>query len=144
MRIELERELYKKYPKIFRQKDLSMKETCMCWGIECGDGWYKLIDDLCRKVQKYIDEHDVEQVEAIQVKEKFGGLRFYVCYAVDKVRKMIDKAEIESYKTCEECGSRKGVKQTEGGWVSTLCKKCMKKLEEEREEQRKKYEEERK
>lgn len=34
MNIELQEKLFEKYPKIFRQKDLSMNETCMCWGIE--------------------------------------------------------------------------------------------------------------
>ena len=38
MRPAKEKELLEKYPKIFLQYDLSMKETCMCWGFECGGG----------------------------------------------------------------------------------------------------------
>ena len=34
-----EQELIKKHPKIFRQKDLPMTHTAMCWGIECGPHW---------------------------------------------------------------------------------------------------------
>ena len=34
MKKELQDKLYNDFPKIFKQKDLSMKETCMCWGIE--------------------------------------------------------------------------------------------------------------
>ena len=49
--------LFKKYPKIFRQKDLSPTVTAMCWGIETGEGWYGLIDLLCEEIQHMIDEH---------------------------------------------------------------------------------------
>ena len=84
MKKELEDKLFEKYPKIFRQKDLPMNETCMCWGFECGDGWYNILDILCKQIQWHIDknlkEDELEgnvQVEATQVKEKFGGLRFY-------------------------------------------------------------------
>ena len=77
MNPELESKLFSKYPKIFRQKDLSMQETCMCWGIEHGDGWYKIIDILCYLLQGDINNNNYPQIEAVQVKEKFGTLRFY-------------------------------------------------------------------
>ena len=86
MRSDLQQKLYKKYPKIFAQKDLSMKETCMCWGIDCEDGWYSLIDCLCAQIEnhmynersqaKYEKREPHEYIQATQVKEKFGGLRF--------------------------------------------------------------------
>ncbi len=128
----LEKKLFTKYPKIFRQKDLNMQETCMCWGIECGDGWYWLIDNVCGSIQNYIDDNKgVEQVEASQVKEKFGGLRFYTSGNDDRIDGMIWLAESLSYKICENCGSQDNVKQTKG-WIVSLCHKCteerMKKL----------------
>jgi hypothetical protein len=128
----LEKKLFTKYPKIFRQKDLNMQETCMCWGIECGDGWYWLIDNVCGSIQNYIDDNKgVEQVEASQVKEKFGGLRFYTSGNDDRIDGMIWLAESLSYKICENCGSQDNVKQTKG-WIVSLCPKCteerMKKL----------------
>ena len=36
-------------------------------------------------------------------------------------------AESLSYSICEVCGSTEQVSQTPGGWVETLCKKCMEK-----------------
>ena len=51
MNKENQDKLFEKYPKIFRQKDLSMDQTCMCWGIECGDGWYPILDALCAEIQ---------------------------------------------------------------------------------------------
>src|SRR3990172_2708662 len=84
MNIKLEAALYKKYPKIFRQRKLPMTETCMCWGISCGDGWYKIIDDLCADIQVFCDQNKC-QIEATQVKEKFGTLRFYTGASCDSV-----------------------------------------------------------
>ncbi len=78
MRIDLENKLFEKYPEIFKQKDLSKTETCMCWGICVPDEWYNLIDVLCSNIQWYIDQNDVSQIEATQVKSKFGRLCFYV------------------------------------------------------------------
>ena len=142
MKAELQKKLFEKYPKIFRQKDLPMTETCMCWGIECGGGWYWLLDQLCDAIQRYCDarngsigysgevaepERHLFQVEAVQVKEKFGGLRFYISSGDDQIYGMIDLAEHMSYNICEECGAIEDIKQTKG-WIKSLCPKCMEKL----------------
>ncbi|MBN2428345.1 MAG: hypothetical protein JXK94_08415 [Deltaproteobacteria bacterium] len=54
-----------------------MSETCMCWGIDPGDGWYNLIDELCGFLQWQSTHNGYPQSIARQVKEKFGQLRFY-------------------------------------------------------------------
>jgi len=125
MKIELDEKLCKDFPKIFVQRDLSPQETAMCWGFECGDGWYDLIYQLCEDIQDHCDENPNEpQVEAVQVKEKYGSLRFYVNAADDHVYSLIDKAEEDSYDICEDCGSKEDVAQTIGGWTRSLCDKC--------------------
>ena len=123
MKKELDEKLCEAFPKIFAQRGLPMNETCMCWGFECGDGWYQLIYNLCDKIQKHCDEAGF-QVEAVQVKEKFGGLSFYVGSADDFVFDLINKAEEESYKICEDCGSEEFVDVRSGGWIRTLCDEC--------------------
>ena len=126
MNTKLTNKLFKKYPKIFRQKDLSIKESCMPWGICCRDGWYDLIDSLCSLLQWDIDKNGEPQIEAIQVKEKYGSLRFYTNGETKKQYGYINFAEYFSTHICECCGSNKNVKQTEG-WITTLCEDCMKK-----------------
>lgn len=134
MRDELQNTLYEKYPKIFVEKDLSMQETCMCWGIGTGDGWFELIDRLCATLQFHTDKNGYPQVVATQVKEKFGRLRFYHRYVEPEtppnfprpyefLEGMIDFAEIMSENTCEICGE-KGKVQTKNRWVSVRCEKC--------------------
>jgi len=114
--------LIKDFPSLYRGADKPPTESLMCFGFECGDGWFNLIYELSRK----ISEHGTN-CEVIQVKEKFGGLRFYVCNGTDKIFDLIDEYEDMSYKTCENCGSTDNVTQTKTGWIKTLCKECMNK-----------------
>ena len=125
MKKELENALYEKYPKVFAEKDLDKTRTCMCWGICCGDGWYTLLDELCGFLQHYSDRKDRSQVVAKQVKEKFGGLRFYVNTVDPFVRGAIMFAEKMSLSICEACGSMEGVDQRGKAWVRTRCQECV-------------------
>jgi hypothetical protein len=66
-----------------------------------------------------MDEEALKVPVASQVKEKFGGLRFYVQAATDKHYNFISFAESMSYRTCESCGAE-GKTYTDG-WHTTLC-----------------------
>jgi hypothetical protein len=132
MKKELQEKLFTKYPKIFVQKDLPKDQTCMCWGICCDDGWYWLIDMLCGCIQSYFDNNKkhlkISQVEAEQVKQKMGGLRFYINECDDRISGFIWLAEYMSYYICENCGSTENIQPQETrGWINTICDKCWKK-----------------
>jgi hypothetical protein len=180
LKTELQKQLFEKYPKIFRQRSLPMTETCMCWGIDTGDGWYHILDALCGNIQAHVDwsrkqmahylkmqrivkrviragkvqeyanetwgdrEYHadnkkkflemplrfyqkptlIEQVEAVQVKEKFGSLRFYTNGNDDYVDGLIRMAESMSAVTCETCG--KPGKISGKGYISCKCPECTK------------------
>ena len=120
MREELDKQLCEKYPKIFADRFGDMRTTAMCWGFECGDGWYNILDNLCWVIQSHIDQIElVEQVVATQVKEKFGTLRFYIYGGDDYIQGAIAMAEEMSARTCEVCG--KPGKPQGGGWIRTTC-----------------------
>lgn len=130
MKAELQKKLYEKYPEIFKQKDLDMTQTAMCWGIACGDGWFTLIDELCECIQNRVsnfnrnkDEKNHMICQATQVKEKFGGLRFYTYGGDEYIDGMIDFAESMSYRICMECG-KPSCEQKSHGWIQTLCTDC--------------------
>jgi len=76
MKKELELKLVELHPQIFRDYGGDMTQTCMHWGLMCGDGWYFLIHNLCKKLDEISSKTGVIII-ADQVKEKFGGLRFY-------------------------------------------------------------------
>lgn len=76
MEKELEKFLVEKYPDIFRDYRGDPRKTCMAFGMSCEKGWYQIINSMCRDISKLIKNKDIIFV-ADQVKEKFGGLRFY-------------------------------------------------------------------
>ena len=131
MKQELDQLLCEKYPKLMVNRNKPMIETCMCWGFECGDGWYNILDQLLSNIQHHIDWNNknfekgytqykqVPQVTLDQVKEKFGTLRFYYTGGDDVIDGMVRMAESMSGVTCEQCGSP----GTTGGqgWITTLC-----------------------
>jgi hypothetical protein len=51
----LDKQLCEKYPKIFVERNMSPQESCMHWGLACGDGWFSIIDTLCCEIQRHID-----------------------------------------------------------------------------------------
>lgn len=81
---------------------------------EVNDGWYPLLKEL---IEKLIEKGWDRQL--CQVKEKFGGLRFYINSASDECHDLISEYENLSYETCEVCG-KPGVLRS-GGWLKTLC-----------------------
>ena len=137
MRQELDSLLCEKYPKMMVNRNKHMQETCMCWGFECGDGWFNILDQLMGNIQHHIDwknrkEEIVAQVTLDQVKEKFGTLRFYYSGGDDTIDGMVRMAESMSGVTCEECSAPA---QTHGpGWIRTICEPCETKRETERAE----------
>lgn len=137
MNKQLDETLCQKYPKIFRDRSGDPRQTLMCFGFECSDGWFGIIDSLCNTIQSHVnwkrnsepfntlsDEEfdEIHQTVAVQVKEKWGGLRFYANNTDDYIRGAIDIAETMSYRTCEICSSPGKTRQ--GGWVRTLCDVC--------------------
>ena len=140
MKQELDKLLCEKYPKMMVNRNKDMKETCMCWGFECGDGWFNILDQLMSNIQHHIDWNNqnfekgykqykqVAQVTLDQVKEKFGTLRFYYTGGDDEISGMVRMAESMSGVTCEECGNPG--ESRGGGWVHTYCTPCEIKREE--------------
>ena len=107
-------------------------------GVAVGQGWWPIIWNLCTQIDSHvkwknktreallkdnpynhpIPDH-VPQVVVMQIKEKFGGLRFYYDGGDDRVDGMVTMAESWADHSCEECG--KPGKSRDGGWIRTLC-----------------------
>ncbi|WP_070398423.1 hypothetical protein [Hydrogenophaga sp. PML113] len=109
MNHEHNQQLIERYPKIFEHRE-------RLW---CRDGWFDLIDALCSKLQE-ISDRTGSQVVARQVKEKFGGLRFYVSKGTTEHADAIAEAEQASHHICEVCG-QPGVVKVSAGYVQCRC-----------------------
>lgn len=91
-------------------------------GIQCGTGWYDLLFKLSQIISSELaicSKEDQDLWEVRQVKEKFGGLRFYCRQGNKVIAQAIVRAENKSISICEKCGA-KGVLR-DGRWLKTLC-----------------------
>ena len=107
--------LVENFPNLYAEVGLSPQESCMAFGLECGDGWFDIIRELSEKIEPL-------GAVASQVKEKWGELRFYVSNGTDEIFDLIDKAEQKSAETCELCGEPG--RTTGSGWIRTHCSEC--------------------
>jgi hypothetical protein len=122
MRKELEEKLVKRFPTWFNG-DGDVRHTLMSFGFQCGDGWFNILWRLCANLEPLATELEKEtgkRFEVLQVKEKFGTLRFYVNHHSDPMDERIAEAQEESSHTCEVCG-QPGTRRETGGWVQTVC-----------------------
>jgi hypothetical protein len=101
-----------------RRKTMDWREATI--GANVGPGWEPLVDELHAEVLKRFPGVVVEQV-----KEKFGGLRYYVAKRSinESTSALIHEYEARSLRTCEWCGTTEGVevKAPEGRWLKALC-----------------------
>jgi len=104
--------LVAKYPVVFKNMDKSSYYSIPA-------GWVSRVDKLCADLTVLIEEHlknntynpDEYPFSVLQIKEKFGGLRFYfTSFCEDhefhkELCKLVDKAEDDTYSICEVTGN---------------------------------------
>ena len=106
-----------KYPEMF---------SAPYGGFAISEGWWIIIEQLCANIQHHLnwknkESEVVPQVVVHQIKEKFGGLRFYYGGGDDEISGMVRMAESWASIACEECGGI--ASRRSGGWIRTLCDK---------------------
>lgn len=95
--------------------------------IEAGEGWSHLLDDIKFFIALYNEKNKMcgDPIRILQAKEKFGELRIYVNYFTPTLSRLIEEAQREASRTCEDCGSKVNVGTKSGGWISTMCEQCV-------------------
>jgi hypothetical protein len=113
MKKELFEKLKNKYPLLSNIKD-----------IECDNGWLNLVSNLTSMVE---DENSrVKNIQILQIKEKFGGLRYYISNETQFISGAICLAELLSFNICEICGNSGTKRNMNKGWLKTICDNCFK------------------
>ena len=93
-------------------------------------GWRKAFGwEMLRELAAVINEDKLEQFTILQIKEKYGSLRFYASGGNERTHEIIAKYEDLSEVTCVECG--KPAKWISTGWICPYCDECRKKIVEE-------------
>ena len=108
------------YPNLFKVYPRS--------GFDLRPGWETLVHTLCSILEfqiKHLPEELRSNFYCAQVKEKFGGLRFYMTASALEMEGAITMAENMSLHICEECG--KPGQRRSGGYILTLCDEHAKK-----------------
>jgi hypothetical protein len=122
---EKEQKLIENFPLLYnKDEDFSIQ-----------DGWYDLVYQLSEELTDlygklfeldvFFEGNDCVFPVVAQVKEKFGGLRFYVNWANDDIDKVIREYEDGSLQVCEFCGNIGKVRN--GSWIKTRCDACQQK-----------------
>ena len=122
MTYELEKQLSEKYLFMtIKGKYCGYEPEGEPMDCQCGDGWYSVIDELCSEIAKILTPQQQEELYILQIKEKYGELRFYFggvdCDLLDD---MIEDATMKSLHTCEVCG-KEGTLREDRYWMQTLC-----------------------
>jgi hypothetical protein len=103
---ELEHKLVRRWPTWFNVHG-DPRQTLMPLGFQHGDGWFDIVWRLCEDLEPLVAEAEKksgERFEVLQVKQKFGTLRFYVSLHNNVIDELIVNAQRESSYTCEICG----------------------------------------
>ena len=114
-----EKQLLEKYKYMFNEHYFKAHERAknkenfyrwgIFWGFACNEGWYPLLDELMTKLEQLDNE---KLIDICQIKEKFGGLRFYIEFKEgynedhrNVIRETISEYESKTFKICEICGA---------------------------------------
>lgn len=85
-------------------------------------------EKICEEIQNELDKLDskiANDYRILQIKEKFGTLRWYSNWYTDKMNDIIEKYERLSERTCIRCGAP--ATKISKGWISPWCDKCAEK-----------------
>lgn len=89
-----------------------------------GPGWLPLLDRLVADLVEMGWDRDLPQV-----KSKFHTLHFYVGTRTRKMDARIRAAELESHRTCCQCGVKVKVRRGDPEWLPGWCGSCLEKVE---------------
>lgn len=83
-------------------------------------GWHPILDTLIDTIDWHVIRGKMEPVKVLQIKEKFGTLRFYYGGGDEHTHYLVRFAETLSGRVCEDCGAAAGTRSLKG-WYRTVC-----------------------
>lgn len=105
MNPERTQQLFDRFDHLYRGRHLPVTENLMSYGFACGNGWFSLLWELSEQIELYCQQHpEAAGLIAVQVKQKFGELRFYTRPKIPAVELLIEAARLRSLHTCELTG----------------------------------------
>lgn len=131
MRSDLSERLVKRCPIIFRGANDGPCKNLMSYGFECGSGWFEMLLLLSESIEKIASTMKAQGIDdsklpiVCQVKEKLGGLRYYIEHGNHDINAMIREAQQKSFGICDVCGAAGELRIIEGIYM-TRCHEHLK------------------
>lgn len=90
------------------------------------EGWREAFgEQMCEEIRKQLEREDDKEFAVLEIKEKYGALRFYHTGSAE-IDDIVDKYEAISERTCIICG--KPATKISRGWICPYCDNCADRL----------------
>mgnify|MGYP003147547432 CR=1 FL=1 len=96
-------ELYEKFSDLYRERLTPLESSKMGWGFQCEDGWYKIIYEMSRKIDKISKGGEFAPAISLVSKHEDGTLHVVVRNITPPVADIVTRATEQSRLTCELC-----------------------------------------
>ena len=96
-------EIYEKFPHLYRERLVPLASSKMGWGFQCEDGWYKIIYEMSKKIDKLSKEGEFAPAITEVSKNEDGTLYVEARNLTPPVADIITTAREQSRLTCELC-----------------------------------------
>jgi hypothetical protein len=96
-------ELYERFPRLYRERTAPLESSGMGWGFQCEDGWYKIIYEMSKKIDKISTEGEFAPAITLVSKHEDGTLYIAVRNLTPPIADIVTRATEQSRLTCELC-----------------------------------------
>ena len=122
-------ELYEKFPHLYRERTAPLESSHMAWGFQCENGWYKIIYEMSKKIDKISTEGEHAPAISLVSKHEDGTLYVAVSNITPPVADIVTRATEQSRLTCEFCAYTPAfLRTTKGPHKGHIaCGRCLRK-----------------
>mgnify|MGYP003147238989 FL=1 len=122
-------QLYERFPHLYRERTAPLESSGMPWGFQCENGWYKIIYEMSKKIEKISAEGEHAPAISLVSRHEDGTLYVTVRNITPPVADIVLNAQEQSRLTCEFCAYtpaflREG-KSAHAGHIA--CGRCLRK-----------------
>ena len=120
-------ELYEKFSHLYRERTAPLESSGMGWGFQCENGWYKIIYEMSKKIDKISTEGEHAPAISLVSKHEDGTLYVAVSNITPPVADIVTRVTEQSRLTCEFCSYTpaflRGVENSLEGHIA--CGRCV-------------------
>ena len=122
-------ELYEKFPHLYRERTAPLESSHMAWGFQCENGWYKIIYEMSKKIDKISTEGEHAPAISLVSRHEDGTLYVAVSNITPPVADIVMSATEQSRLTCEFCAYTPAFLRTGNGPYKghIACGRCLRK-----------------